>query len=487
MIALAKSSSKMEKLYSPLLLLILITTLLLIQSSQPQPSEQLTPEIFFSNFENGTLLFGGIIKDWGESLPLFGAASDTEREAYFLENKGYVLNAAMHRERFFFIGTAYVDGLPAVLLIQIHRQEKPRLIVIYSDAPLFGVDLLAVNDTLYIAGYIYRYSPVWESDVILIKYNYVAGKIEDSAVLGSVAFDDYPKRILSDGKNIIVVGDTYAYNVSQSDILIAKLKPDLTLISNMAVGGAGRESLEDALLMDDGSLLLVGSTVGGDGTHDAFIARVSEIGGLLYLTAVTGYGSEYAISASKIKYSYIVLLYGEFEEEKTCTLLLNYTLETYWGAVPQSMLIVDSSAGATAPLKTHNTGLIIKTDNLIAELYPEEKALCIVKSCPPLNVTLLDFKKYAANLFSTLYGWRPVYSIAKTREKPKLYAMELMQPVFKVSLSTVSMSVTNQPYVRKLDLVKEATRFIRRNMPLLLFAPMIAAAMLLAYELKKRR
>ncbi|MCC6003274.1 MAG: hypothetical protein LM590_02950 [Thermofilum sp.] len=477
------ASLKMGKC-SSLPLLLLLVALLLPQSFYSQPSEQIEPVILFASAENEALLYGGFVRHGGASFPLFGLATSTKREAYFIESTGFMLSAAAHRGYFFFAGTTYLRGLPAILLV-VMRNETLAPKVIYSELPLFGVDLLPVNSTLYITGYVYRYSPLRESDIILVKYNYVTGEIEDSAVLGSIAYDDYPKRLLSDGKNIIIVGETYSYNVSQSDILVVKLKPDLTLVNDMAIGGAGPECVEDALLTADGTLLIVGSTTGRDGTADAFIARVSEVEGLLYLTAVTGYGNEYAISASKLKDSYLIALHGEFEEEKTHTLILNYTLRR--DLELQSVLIANSSVGDTTPLKSHSTGLVIETSNLVAEIYPEEKALCIGGDCPPLAITLVDFKEYVASLLYTLHGWKPTYSVVKRREKPKLYVTELQQQLLKMNLSTASLSITTQPYARKIDLAREAIKLVERNTPLLLFTPMIAATVLVACLTKKKR
>ena len=300
----------MEKHKFVLLLLLLVSTLPR-QFLLPQPAEQQAPELFFSNIENNTILFGGTVKTHGVGLPFFGITSGEWREAYLAQMPGYMVNAAECGNKSFFIGTTYVDGFPAILLVEVSPGKEPKLISIYTDLPLFGVDLLAINNTLYIAGYVYRYRPVRESDIIIIKYNVTTDKIIDSIVFGSVAFDDYPKRIFYDGRSILVAGDTYAYNVSQSDILIARLTPDLRLLGDMAVGGAGRENLEDALLARDGSIILVGTTVGGDGTYDAFIAKVSDAGGIQYLEAIPGYGNMYAISASTLNDSYIVTLYGE--------------------------------------------------------------------------------------------------------------------------------------------------------------------------------
>ena len=46
---------------------------------------------------------------------------------------------------------------------------------------------------------------------------------------------------------------------------------------------------------------------------------------------------------------------------------------------------------------------------------------------------------------------------------------------------------THQRYERKIDIFREATRILQKNMPLLPFAPMIVAVLLLVYELRKRK
>jgi len=476
----------MEKHKFVLLLLLLVSTLPR-QFLLPQPAEQQAPELFFSNIENNTILFGGTVKTHGVGLPFFGITSGEWREAYLAQMPGYMVNAAECGNKSFFIGTTYVDGFPAILLVEVSPGKEPKLISIYTDLPLFGVDLLAINNTLYIAGYVYRYRPVRESDIIIIKYNVTTDKIIDSIVFGSVAFDDYPKRIFYDGRSILVAGDTYAYNVSQSDILIARLTPDLRLLGDMAVGGAGRENLEDALLARDGSIILVGTTVGGDGTPDAFIAKVSDVGGIQYLEAIPGYGNMYAISASTLNDSYIVTLYGELEEEKTYTLLLSYPQQTYWNTIPQTIYIVNSSLGTPTPLKTHNNGFAIQAGNTLVTIAEEKKALCIDKNCSTITIRFLDFKKYAPAYFSTLHGWRTTYSVTKTREKPQLYIATLVQPLKKINLATEDFHIETQQYEKKIDIPRELVKLIQRNMLLLVFVPVVVAFILLFYEIRRKK
>lgn len=480
------NTGEMEK-HKFLLLFLLFVLILPQQPLLLQPAEQQAPEIFFSNIEGKTILFGGTVKTHGVDIPFFGIASGEWRAGFFAEIPGYIVNAAECGNKSFFVGTIYVDGFPAILLVEVSPGEEPKLISIYADLPLFGVDLLPLNDTLYIAGYVYRYGPVRESDIIIIKYNVTTGKIIDSIVFGSVAFDDYPKRIFYDGRNILVTGDTYAYNVSQSDILIARLTPDLRLLGDMAVGGAGRENLEDALLARDGSMILVGTTVGGDGTPDAFIAKVSDVGGIQYLEAVPGYGNMYAISASTFNDSYIVTLYGELEEEKTYTLLLSYPQQAYWNTMPQTIYIVNSSLGTPTPLKTHNNGFAIQTGNTLVTIAEEKKALCLDKNCSTITIHFLDFKKYAPSYFSTLYGWRSVYSVTKTKEKPQLYTARLERPLNEINLTIADFHIETQQYEKKIDILQELVKLIERNMLLLVFVPLLVAFILLFYEIRRKK
>ena len=471
--------------------LILLFFLLVLTMPQqlllPQPAEQQAPEIFFSNIEGKTILFGGTVKTHGVDIPFFGIASGEWRAGFFAEIPGYIVNAAECGNKSFFVGTTYLDGIPAILLVEVSPGKEPKLISIYTDLPLFGVDLLALNNTLYIAGYVYRYRPVRESDIIIIRYNVTTDKIIDSIVFGSVDFDDYPHRIFYDGRSIVVAGDTYAYNVSQSDILIARLTPDLRLLGDMAVGGAGQENLEDALVARDGSMILVGTTVGGDGTPDAFIAKVSDVGGIQYLEEVAGYRNEFAISVSALNDSYMVTLYGEFEEEKTYTLLLSYPQQTYWNTMPQTIYIVNSSLGTPTPLKTHNNGFAIQTGNTLVTIAEEKKALCLDKNCSTITIHFLDFKKYAPAYFSTLYGWRSVYSVTKTKEKPQLYTARLERPLNEINLTIADFHIEVQKYEKKIDILRELVKLIQRNMLLLVFVPLLVAFILLFYEIRRKK
>jgi len=468
---------------------ILLTALLVVSvlpSIYPQPSQQLVPEVLFANVESGVLVLGGFVESGRQTFPLLGIASDSISAAYFLRIRGYLLSSVAHGDIFFYVGTAYVNGLPAILLVQLRMGEEPRVKVIHSDLPLYGTDLLLVNGTLYIAGYIYRYTPVVESDIILIKYNYTTGEIEGSLVLGSIAFDDYPKRILSDGTSIIVIGDTYAYNVSQSDVLIAKVTPVLTLIGDVAVGGAGRETVEDAVLVDDASLLIIGSTIGGTGTPDAFIVKVSDVGGLTYLSAVVGYENEYAVSALRLRNTYAVALYGRFEEDSNLTLLANYTSKDPWTMDLLTLIVVNSSAGRVTPLRSRSSALAFKSGSYVVVLYPEKRAMCLEESCATIELDLLDFGEYAHKFFAGLYGWKPLRSVVKARESPALQTSELQIQAEKIPISNSKLSISMGKYARRVNPVREVIVFIERNMPLLLFMPMLVAAALLILETRKR-
>ena len=202
----------MKKLELALFFLLLVTVLPW-HFSYAEQNKKPVPQIFFSSIQDDVVFFGGMIQSNHVNYPFFGLSSNNWRTAYFAQIPGYIVSAVKVGDKFFFIGTTYLDGFPAILLVEVSPQKRPRLKAIYSDLPLYGVDLLSLNDILYITGYTYRYRPVRESDVILLKYNYTAEKIINSVVFGSIAFDDYPKRILFDGENIIIVGDTYAYNI----------------------------------------------------------------------------------------------------------------------------------------------------------------------------------------------------------------------------------------------------------------------------------
>jgi hypothetical protein len=255
----------------------------------------------------------------------------------------------------------------------------------------------------------------------------------------------------------------------------------------MAVGGAGQENLEDALLARDGSIILVGTTVGGDGTPDAFIAKVSDVGGIQYLEAVPGYGNMYAISASALNNSYIVTLYGELEEEKTYTLLLSYPQQAYWNTMPQTIYIVNSSLGTPTPLKTHNNGFALLADDTLFIIAQEKKALCLDINCSTITIRFLDFKKYAPAYFSTLYGWRAIYSVTKTREKPQLYTARLEQPLNEVNLTITDFHIEAQQYEKKIDILRELVKLIQSNMLLLVFVPVVVAFILLFYEIRRKK
>ncbi|MCC6039272.1 MAG: hypothetical protein LM565_00410, partial [Thermofilum sp.] len=61
----------------------------------------------------------------------------------------------------------------------------------------------------------------------------------------------------------------------------------------------------------------------------------------------------------------------------------------------------------------------------------------------------------------------------------------LQLQVEEIPISSVKLIINRQKYIKQIDPVREVIKFIERNMPLLLFTPMLAAAILVILETRK--
>lgn len=464
-------------------LLISAALLLLLVPSLGAPAKV---NLLTAHFDRDYVFLGGSLKVGAYSLPFFGYVSNSTRKLYYVDAPGFVTGSYATNGSGVFVGTVFLEGAPSILVAEVEPRGEPRVYALRSAVPLYGVDVVSLgNGTLFVAGYVYAEATTRSSDVVVVRLS--KGTPVRVVVFGSPSFDDHPRRILYAGGYLVVVGETWAYNVSQGDVFVARLTPQLELKDDTVVGGAGIDTPEDALPLDDGSLLLVGSTVGGDGTHDGFVARVSEVGGLLYLSSITGYGEEYAVAVTRVGGAYIVVAYGGFEEDTSGALILNYTLRGAWDLAFQGAYLVKASNSSVLPVKAPwgAREAVFKTDGEVFEVF-SGREVCLSNNCSLREVVLAEYGKQVSAMLSPIYGWRTLHGVMKARATPEVEALALDYRGALLNASTSSLEVFIQPYARRFDPVKETIKFLERNIPILLFLPMVAAAVIVTLQIKRR-
>ncbi len=366
--------------------------------------------------------------------------------------------------------------------VSVFQDSGVRSFVLEGDADIYVSDGVVDNGSLVVAGYFSRRSSR-DLDVFVARIG-LDGGIAEVRCYGSPDYPDTAKRIVAGGDGYYVLGETWAYNVSQSDVLLLRLGRDLNLKDSLSVGGAGVDTGEDLAITRDGDYVFVGTTE-VEGVKLGFVARVSSVGGLLWLRGYRTLGDTFLKRLwldSGTGRAYIIGS-GVFEEGNREPFVL--VLDELWGWVfNESKLVViraepflsltgDMSGGRVMLFRSSGVSLV-GPGNRVAD-YAFGPVL--------LNKTLiLDDTPELPYYSRAIYGWRVLRGVVSSRACPEISARSIYPSASTLSVEYRELVAEVKPFERKLDVGLTLRRFVERNVPVFLLLPVLVVFLAITYS-----
>lgn len=137
------------------------------------------------------------------------------------------------------------------------------------------------NGDLYIAGSTQSFG-VGQKDVYIIKTDDKGNKIW-SRTFGGAANDEANEIFVMQDGNLLILGTTASYGAGGNDVYLIKIDTSGALLWQKFFGGPAGESGEDIVQTSDGNYMITGVTSGfGSGLRDVYVLKVNSSGTLIW-------------------------------------------------------------------------------------------------------------------------------------------------------------------------------------------------------------
>ena len=148
-----------------------------------------------------------------------------------------------------------------------------------------------------------------EYNIRVIKFR-SNGKVEWKETLGGPRADFAKKiKFLRNG-DLIVAGLTKSTADKSFNAYVAKLNPEGKVIWQNNYGGNGKDAASDFIIMDDGSLVIVGSTTNNNTiANDFWVFKLDSYGTKLWEKTFGNLGDDYATAIQEIDNGFVVCGY----------------------------------------------------------------------------------------------------------------------------------------------------------------------------------
>jgi len=318
-----------------------------------------------------------------------------------------------------------------------------------------------------------------DSDALLLFVD-EGGALRGAYAVGAYMYNDFAERCYSAGGALLLVGSTWSHNVSYSDSLLI----DAERGAFTTLGGAGRDEGFAAAVLQDGSVVVVGSTFSAPGgLSDAFYAVVREGSFKAFTVGWPGYdgfvdvcqvgGKLYVLGYSVQEGGERGLLFraGESGFERGVALKCEGDL------IP---LAVGAWGEEVAAVFSHSGALVVVTFN--SDLKPL-RAFAVGYTAPPL-VRVLEVKSVGQR--SRAVEGLSLKSQALAPKRVELQSAPLAAELAPLDLPSRSVAVEEGVLEEGEPLWKTLLRLVEGNIPLLILAIPLAAVVI-AVILKHRR
>ena len=218
---------------------------------------------------------------------------------------------------------SYISRSYDIMVALISSEGRIKWIKVYGSMGNDLAQYVAVKDNkIYVLGHTYEYGTMHDADIILSILN-LSGNLINTYVIGTRAYDDLGKKILFlDNGDIIIIGDTWAYNVSLSDVMILRLDKNMNIKWAEAIGGSSFDEATSIKIVDDGYIVTGVTRSLKFGYDDGFFFKINDNGRIEYMYGVGWKKADGIMDIVKIEDRYILLGYTSITEEDADIMLL---------------------------------------------------------------------------------------------------------------------------------------------------------------------
>lgn len=478
---------KRAKLMSgKILLVVILTSLILMMDQYVMEAEQIL-RILHSTILEGGMISTGYIMLGRRKMPLLTSISlHNENESWGVildfNFPGLILSAKKAYDgSILAVGYIYTPETRSydVLVLRFSSKEG-RIIWAYAvggQAYDIGQDLVVSGNEIIVIGHSYSFGTLRDADVFLLKFN-MEGRLLKSIIIGGKAYDDIAKSgILTSDGGYLIVGYTFSFGVSFSDVMVIKLNEDLRLEWLVTIGGASHDEGLSVIEKDDG-FLIVGTTRSLKlGINDGFYLEISKNGSLKYIYGLGWEGKDGLKLARRfINGKYILTGYTYFRESGTDVLFVVmdsrgkidriFVLRSEGFEVIQDVSILNSKILTSVKIREDNF------DSLLIVQFSEDldvkKSLMITfRENQYKHFQFLELKNYRDNIISVSWRFK--------RQYPELIEVSPMITSLKaqinfIRLKCIQTDIEKGAFIRKRGIAEIVSELLYRSLPALLLS-----------------
>jgi hypothetical protein len=363
-----------------------------------------------------------------------------------------------------------------------------------------GVDVAIIGDEIIVVGnsYSFGFKELNDADMLIMKLN-ASGQILDSRVIGTIIYDDFVRKVkrTMDG-GLILLGETWSYNVSMSDVLLVRMDLDMNVLWSVSMGGSSQEEAFSAIEKNGGGFIIVG--VSGSfpfGENDGFFLEVDEEGRLLYVKGVGWSGGDGLVDICPLDDGFLMLGYSSVRRDESDLILLEASMT---GDV-NGIYIVSRDGFESPHSVSSRDGKVIMASKfsddsreglMVADIqgnWSGINARAVAQAEPSIGkISFLEVEKFKDHVAAGEWLHRKQELSSRI---VNLDARRLSVKSLPSSFRHYQIEADIGKYVEKVDWRGEILEFLRRNVSgLMMVAPFLvlflAWALLKAYKLLRR-
>jgi len=236
--------------------------------------------------------------------------------------------------------------------------------------------------------------------------------------------------------------------------------------------------------MPNGDYVVIGTTE-SEGVAQGFAARVSRVGGLLWLRGYRTLGDTFLKRAwlDPTTGKVYVVGAGVFDEEEGREPFVLVLDELWgWSFNESGLLIIRAEPPQSLSSVISDGRVILHRSGGLTVLSLSGLASDYAVSLPTLNGTyILDDSVELPYYARSFYGWRVLRGVVSERACPHLTVEEVNASASTLSIETREIQASRKPFERKFDVGLAVRRFVERNVPIFLLMPVAIALLAVLY------
>ncbi|MEZ0346622.1 MAG: hypothetical protein ABWK01_08740 [Infirmifilum sp.] len=415
-------------------------------------------------------------------VPYVMVISSTKANFYSWDTPGMLLSVRESDGNIAISGSVVTaSGLSGGLVV-LFMGDLLKAFLLNGTQSVYLSDGIYSRDSLVLTGYFPR-SIRGDLDVFVARLG-LNGSILSMKCYGSVDYPDVAKRIIIDGTGFAVLGETWAYNVSQGDVLLLQLDDNLSLKTSMSIGGAGIDVGEDIALSPNGDYVIVGTSEGGGGVQ-GFAARISRVGGLLWLRGYSTLGDTF------LKNVYVdgrtgrafILGSGVFVEDRRDYFLL--VLDELGGWTYNEARLEIIRVLPSVDLSGYTSGreilLYYPGGVVVADLAENKTTNYIFGGVQVNRTSILNDTDELSYYSKAIYGWRVLRGVVRETPCPNVTVVEFNPRVAEIPVKASNVPLETGVFKKEFNLALALRRFLERNVPIFILLPVFVAFTLIVY------